>query len=159
MQPAWAALDPALFQFRPRSRAMRPSTAPPDQVRGRAQDDAGFLMPSRKSLILRSRAQHGVSKDAGNRCGFKTKDHQESVRFWLCGRIARCTLASGDRISTLTWGKADRATRDRNGGSRMSETAPSFPVIREAVASFPDREYFRGAVSSLLAAGFEPSDL
>jgi hypothetical protein len=41
----------------------------------------------------------------------------------------------------------------------MSETAPSFPVIREAVASFPDREYFRGAVSSLLAAGFEPSDL
>jgi hypothetical protein len=41
----------------------------------------------------------------------------------------------------------------------MSETATSFPVIREAVASFPDRERFRRAVSELLAAGFEPSDL
>jgi hypothetical protein len=42
----------------------------------------------------------------------------------------------------------------------MVQTAsPSFPVIREAVASFPDREHFRGAVSALLAAGFEPSDL
>ena len=40
----------------------------------------------------------------------------------------------------------------------MSATAP-FPVIREAVASFPDREHFRGAVSALLAAGFEPTDL
>jgi hypothetical protein len=37
--------------------------------------------------------------------------------------------------------------------------APQFPVIREAVASFPDREHFRNAVSALLAAGFEPSDL
>ena len=35
----------------------------------------------------------------------------------------------------------------------------SFPVVREAVASFPDREHFRGAVSALLAAGFAPSDL
>jgi hypothetical protein len=42
----------------------------------------------------------------------------------------------------------------------MAQTAPPpFPVIREAVASFPDREHFRAAVSSLLAAGFEPSDL
>lgn len=42
----------------------------------------------------------------------------------------------------------------------MAETAsPPFPVIREAVASFPDREHFRQAVSALLAAGFEPSDL
>jgi hypothetical protein len=41
----------------------------------------------------------------------------------------------------------------------MKATAPSFPVIREAVASFPDREHFRRAVSELLAAGFEPSDL
>ena len=32
-------------------------------------------------------------------------------------------------------------------------------MIREAVASFPDREHFRRAVSALLAAGFEPSDL
>jgi hypothetical protein len=41
----------------------------------------------------------------------------------------------------------------------MAETAKSFPVIREAVASFPDREHFRGAVSALLAAGFARSDL
>jgi hypothetical protein len=41
----------------------------------------------------------------------------------------------------------------------MTESAKSFPVIREAVASFPDREHFRRAVSALLACGFEPSDL
>jgi hypothetical protein len=41
----------------------------------------------------------------------------------------------------------------------MAATARSFPVVREAVASFPDREHFRRAVSSLLAAGFAPSDL
>ena len=42
----------------------------------------------------------------------------------------------------------------------MATTAPTpFPVIREAVASFPDREHFRKAVSALLAAGFEPTDL
>lgn len=42
----------------------------------------------------------------------------------------------------------------------MAATAPTpFPVIREAVASFPDREHFRNAVSALLAAGFEPSEL
>jgi len=35
----------------------------------------------------------------------------------------------------------------------------SFPVVREAVGSFPDREHFRRAVSALLAAGFEPSEL
>src|ERR1700745_3230750 len=40
----------------------------------------------------------------------------------------------------------------------MAATA-QFPVIREAVASFPDREHFRGAVSALLTAGFEASDL
>jgi len=32
----------------------------------------------------------------------------------------------------------------------MTEAAKSFPVIREAVASFPDREHFRSAVSALL---------
>jgi hypothetical protein len=37
--------------------------------------------------------------------------------------------------------------------------ATSFPLVREAVASFPDREHFRRAVSALLAAGFAPSDL
>ena len=41
----------------------------------------------------------------------------------------------------------------------MAESSPSFPVIREAVASFPDREHFHRAVSNLLAAGFETSDL
>ena len=41
----------------------------------------------------------------------------------------------------------------------MAETSPSFPVIREAVASFPDREHFHRAVSDLLAAGFDTSDL
>jgi hypothetical protein len=41
----------------------------------------------------------------------------------------------------------------------MEAAAPLFPVIREAVASFPDREHFRGGVSTLLAAGFDPSDL
>src|SRR5215468_7127501 len=44
-------------------------------------------------------------------------------------------------------------------GIRMSEASPSFPVIREAVASFPDREHFRRAVSGLLAVGFERSAL
>ena len=41
----------------------------------------------------------------------------------------------------------------------MSEAAKSFPVIREAVASFPDREHFRNAVSALLAGGFASDDL
>jgi hypothetical protein len=41
----------------------------------------------------------------------------------------------------------------------MTEAAAAFPVIREAVASFPDREHFRRAVSELLAAGFDPADL
>jgi hypothetical protein len=41
----------------------------------------------------------------------------------------------------------------------MTEGSPSFPIIREAVASFPDREHFDGAVANLLAAGFDTSDL
>jgi hypothetical protein len=41
----------------------------------------------------------------------------------------------------------------------MAEPAANFPVVREAVASFPDREHFRGAVAALLAAGFTTSDL
>lgn len=41
----------------------------------------------------------------------------------------------------------------------MSAAGSQFPVIREAVASFPDREHFRKAVSALLAAGFDPTDL
>jgi hypothetical protein len=41
----------------------------------------------------------------------------------------------------------------------MAETAKSFPIVREAVASFPDREHFRNAVSALLAAGFDRTDM
>jgi hypothetical protein len=41
----------------------------------------------------------------------------------------------------------------------MAQSSPPFPVIREAVASFPDREHFHRAVASLLAAGFDTSDL
>lgn len=41
----------------------------------------------------------------------------------------------------------------------MSEATPSFPIIREAVGSYPDREHFRNAVTALLAAGFDRSDL
>ena len=41
----------------------------------------------------------------------------------------------------------------------MEAAAPLFPVIREAVASFPDREHFHEAVARLLAAGFESSEL
>jgi hypothetical protein len=41
----------------------------------------------------------------------------------------------------------------------MSEAARPFPVIREGVASFPDREHFRNAVSALLAGGFARDDL
>lgn len=41
----------------------------------------------------------------------------------------------------------------------MAENSPSFPVVREAVASFPDRDHFHRAVSQLLAAGFGTSDL
>jgi hypothetical protein len=41
----------------------------------------------------------------------------------------------------------------------MTEAPASFPVIREAVASFPDRRHFHDAVSKLFAAGFATSDL
>ena len=41
----------------------------------------------------------------------------------------------------------------------MAESSPHFPVIREAVASFPDRQHFHRAVANLLAAGFDTSDL
>ena len=41
----------------------------------------------------------------------------------------------------------------------MTGAAESFPIIREAVASFSDRAHFHRAVSNLLAAGFAPSDL
>jgi hypothetical protein len=52
--------------------------------------------------------------------------------------------------------RRSRAVKER---IAMVDTPPSFPVVREAVASFPDRDHFRRAVSSLLAAGFAPSDL
>jgi hypothetical protein len=41
----------------------------------------------------------------------------------------------------------------------VTEGSPSFPIVREAVASFPDRDHFHRAVSNLRAAGFETSDL
>jgi hypothetical protein len=41
----------------------------------------------------------------------------------------------------------------------MAEHAGTFPITREAVASFADRTHFRRAVDDLLAAGFAPSDL
>src|SRR6266705_1937220 len=41
----------------------------------------------------------------------------------------------------------------------MSAATPSFPMIREAVASFPDRGQFNTAVAAVIAAGFAPSDL
>jgi hypothetical protein len=41
----------------------------------------------------------------------------------------------------------------------MSEAAAPSPVIREAVASFPDRAHFHRAVTNLLAAGFAQTDL
>jgi hypothetical protein len=41
----------------------------------------------------------------------------------------------------------------------MTEARASFPIVREAVASFPDRQHFHSAVANLLAAGFAPSDL
>ena len=41
----------------------------------------------------------------------------------------------------------------------MSASTPAFPVIREAVASFPNRGQFNNAVAAVLAAGFAPSDL
>ena len=41
----------------------------------------------------------------------------------------------------------------------MTEAAPAFPVIREAVGSFPDRDHFRNGVAALLAVGFERADL
>jgi|SRR5271166_1912804 len=41
----------------------------------------------------------------------------------------------------------------------MSEDPAPFPVVREAVASFPDRAHFHRAVTELLAAGFTPTDL
>ena len=52
-----------------------------------------------------------------------------------------------------------RRSPRRKRGSAWPEASKSFPVIREAVASFPDREHFRRAVSALLAGGFEASDL
>src|ERR1700761_8485921 len=41
----------------------------------------------------------------------------------------------------------------------MSEAAAPLPVVREAVASFPDRAHFHRAVTNLLAAGFAQTDL
>src|SRR5436305_5381931 len=52
--------------------------------------------------------------------------------------------------------RARPSTKERTG---MTESSPSFPIIREAVASFPDRQHFHRAVQNLLAAGFDAADL
>ena len=54
---------------------------------------------------------------------------------------------------------AHEPRRARKRGSAWSRPRQSFPVVREAVASFPDRGHFHRAVSGLLAAGFAASDL
>jgi hypothetical protein len=41
----------------------------------------------------------------------------------------------------------------------MAESVENAPLIREAVASFADREHFGKAVEDLLAAGFAPGEL
>jgi hypothetical protein len=41
----------------------------------------------------------------------------------------------------------------------MSATPPPFPVIREAVAAFPDRRHFNQAIAALLGGGFARGDL
>ena len=41
----------------------------------------------------------------------------------------------------------------------MQNAADKFPIVREAVASFADREHFHKGVTGLLAAGFAPDDL
>jgi hypothetical protein len=41
----------------------------------------------------------------------------------------------------------------------MNEGRQSFPVVREAVASFPDREHLQHAIDELVAAGFDRSAL
>ena len=41
----------------------------------------------------------------------------------------------------------------------VEDASTPFPVVREAVASFPDRGHFRQAVAALLAGGFAPADL
>jgi hypothetical protein len=41
----------------------------------------------------------------------------------------------------------------------MTAETRSFPIIREAVASFATKAQFRDAVARLLAAGFRPTDL
>ena len=46
-----------------------------------------------------------------------------------------------------------------SGSESASAAAAQFPLVREAVASFPDRRHFRRAVQALLAGGFAVSDL
>jgi hypothetical protein len=52
-----------------------------------------------------------------------------------------------EAISVLHYLRTDVVDRD------MTESSASFPIVREAVASFPDRDHFHRAVSSLLGPG------
>jgi hypothetical protein len=81
---------------------------------------------------------------------------------------AAVVAGSGRAGAVISGGKDGGQWRDltvacETGGcereDRMAEAAASFPVVREAVASFPDRAHFHRAVSNLLAAGFATSDL
>src|SRR5439155_627329 len=62
---------------------------------------------------------------------------------------------AGGKFLTLTWGKGLRTARycgrfrrSRKRSITMAATARSFPVIREAVASFPDRADFEAALKA-----------
>lgn len=63
-----------------------------------------------------------------------------------------CGERAAKRRRNLAWMEMD---------STMAETSdkPTAPVVREAVASFADKEPMRRAVAQLLAAGFRPADL
>jgi len=61
---------------------------------------------------------------------------------------------------TVTVGEKSRRIRAWDSKILRQDRAPStLLVIREAVASFPDREHFHRAVADLSAAGFDTGDL
>jgi hypothetical protein len=66
-------------------------------------------------------------------------------------------IGEGRRLRVFDGSISEYAsTKERIG---MPESSPSFPIIREAVASFPDREHFHRAVANLVGAGFDTADL
>ena len=81
------------------------------------------------------------------RCGHRTPINPAKKRTWV--------------VPTLTWRRDPGPPEGGppNGGSTMPDRSTSFPVVREAVASFPGPRAFSPRGPALLAAGFEPSDL